>query len=175
MLKKVLSMDTTWYITETKHSEQYRMVQLSHMYARVTVSSHIADTSDSIARASNRKRYIWHKNNTTTYREAKTISSMAGSPLEWLVGGRVVSHFSGRRCFHDEQYHSRQVSKYNGSLVVLLWCTIHDVTNVQWHPRSTHVWLLCRARISCTEIDKVSFQYTQTPQRNFERSIKSTK
>lgn len=67
---------------------------------------------------------------------------MASSSLEWLVGGRVVSHFSlVRRCFHEEQYQPRQVSKQNVPLIIpiILWCTIHGDTTVQQRLRDAGV------------------------------------
>lgn len=71
-------------------------------------------------------------------REAKTVSSMAGSPLEWLVGGRVVSHFSlvtsmfSRRAVPPPAS-SIQTQRAVGSFAIVPWCTIRDTDRCRPH------------------------------------------
>lgn len=133
------------------------------------------------------------KTTPTTYRETKTISSMAGSPLEWLVGGWVVSHFSRMAMFSRwavSPSSSIQIRRTVGGFTYPLvnhsrYPTIYPTTSIRtgiqvWSLRVWRVYLLHMGREREREkkrekrIDEVSLRDIQTPRRGFERFTIST-
>lgn len=123
-----------------------------------------------------------------TYRETKTISSMAGSPLEWLVGGWVVSHFSRAAMFSRwavSPTSSIQIRRTVGSFTYPLvnhsrYPTIYPTTFVLTGIQMWSLWrvyLLHIGRWRKREREKstkIFLRDIQTSRQGFERSTIST-